>query len=415
MNLPSQKHEAESSEEYQEFLEYKKNKGKIPSFAKIIAEQESEENKADYLENRNQEVVLLLETRDMKWENNPWTLMSRYLDKASYALGTYKTRYFYESILLNTESCEISHFSGIQKEVYNFSKIYIKKIISSEEWGIAPLREREFYYSNNRNPIKFNYWDYVEAFNKVLLYENDKKKHSWFIKISSEAYEQEIPNWFLNWWKYFGTTGVILPQNFTELYSTWIDVNPKKDIPSDKYDLYFFMEFSIPWIWKWVPIIGYTEHEIPCIKRSSYTKFWDKMNKRNPETRQLYCIDTINLIEKRIKWYQENRRLVAEKEESPHDQIKKKFSMKDSNREMFIEAYIEEIKKDLLQGFDGETQSVKSDTSMVSASQDCQDAQDPNQEEVSIEDVFEILKGTLKKGKDNGESSTTIVVAEKSA
>ena len=73
--------------------------------------------------------------------------------------------------------------SGAQEEIYNFSKIYIKKIISAEEWGISPLKQREFYH--NRTPVKFNYFDYIEAFNKVLLYENDKRKHSWFLKINA--------------------------------------------------------------------------------------------------------------------------------------------------------------------------------------------------------------------------------------
>ena len=48
MNLPSQKHEAESSKEYQEFLEYKRKKGKFPSFTNSVKEE-----KTDYVENKN--------------------------------------------------------------------------------------------------------------------------------------------------------------------------------------------------------------------------------------------------------------------------------------------------------------------------------------------------------------------------
>ena len=116
------------------------------------------------------------------------------------------------------------------------------------------------------------------------------------------------------------------------------------------------------------------------------------MNKRNPKTNQLYCIDTITLIEKKLKSYQEERNIDAQKE-SPINQIRRKLQTQEGSRDMLIEAYLEEIKNDLMQKSDGETMSVKSDTSMASASQtqeEYQDAQDPDHkpEGLSIEDIF---------------------------
>ena len=60
---------------------------------------------------------------------------------------------------------------------------------------------------------------------------------------------------------------MILPENFSKVFTEWLDVSPRKvEIPNENhslYNLYFFIEFSIPWIWKWEPIIGHTEEEIP--------------------------------------------------------------------------------------------------------------------------------------------------------
>ena len=129
------------------------------------------------------------------------------------------------------------------------------------------------------------------------------------------------------------------------------------------------------------------------------------MNKRNPETNELFCLDTVTLIEKRLKVYQEKKNINTQKD-SPINQIRRNVHAKGGDRDMVIEAYLEEVKNDLIQKLDRDTQSVQSDTSMVSASQtqkDYQDTQDPNHkpEGLSIEDIFEVLKSTLKnKGKE---------------
>jgi len=46
-----------------------------------------------------------------------------------------------------------------------------------------PLKVNGLYPSGAKIAVKYNYWDYVDSFNKALLYENANKKHSQFIKI----------------------------------------------------------------------------------------------------------------------------------------------------------------------------------------------------------------------------------------
>lgn len=47
--------------------------------------------------------------------------------------------------------------------------------------------------------------------------------------------------------------------------------------------LHFFTEFGIPWILKWEPEVGYTQQNLPCIKRVFYTKFWKRMLRKNAQ------------------------------------------------------------------------------------------------------------------------------------
>ncbi|KAG5581546.1 hypothetical protein H5410_052173 [Solanum commersonii] len=83
--------------------------------------------------------------------------------------------------------------------------------------------------------MNFTYWDYIQAFYKVLYYNNDKHKHTWFIKKIDQ--------------------------------------------------LYFFIEFLIPWIHKWTPEVGFTKENIPCLYRTCYNNFWDKLMKQDPKVK----------------------------------------------------------------------------------------------------------------------------------
>ncbi|KAG5584788.1 hypothetical protein H5410_045222 [Solanum commersonii] len=80
----------------------------------------------------------------------------------------------------------------------------IKKIITTEEWGMSTLKELNYIHPEQKVTVKYNYWDYIDGFNKVLLYENANRKHSWFIKICSNIFDRNIPNWFCKWWTLYG-------------------------------------------------------------------------------------------------------------------------------------------------------------------------------------------------------------------
>ncbi|KAK9677048.1 hypothetical protein RND81_11G118400 [Saponaria officinalis] len=148
----------------------------------------------------------------------------------------------------------LSHFSGANKEIYNFSKIIIGLIIPINDWGISPFTEKTV--TVRGAVVKYNYWDYIQAFNKVFFYESDKRSHTWFIKISSDVYNTDLPSWFINWWSFYGTSANILPKMLKDLFDEWRGiisyVVPTEEIIFS-YSMRFFIEFSIPYIWRSCP------------------------------------------------------------------------------------------------------------------------------------------------------------------
>ncbi|KAG5606964.1 hypothetical protein H5410_028456 [Solanum commersonii] len=47
-------------------------------------------------------------------------------------------------------------------------------------------------------------------------------------------------------------------------------------------------EFSVPWIHKWVSEVDFIEEQIPCLYRTYYNNFWDKLMKKDPQTKSIY-------------------------------------------------------------------------------------------------------------------------------
>ncbi|KAG5590799.1 hypothetical protein H5410_041313 [Solanum commersonii] len=150
----------------------------------------------------------------------------RYLVNGLYFPGeSYKTRKYYETLLIST-GVEFKHFLvyNTSENVYNFSKMIIKHVIHIEDWGISSMTERQF--SLNKVMVSFTYWDYIQAFNKVLCYNNERHKHTWFIKVCAKIFANHIPNWFLNLLSYHKPTIKILSEAFLKLYKEWVKISP---------------------------------------------------------------------------------------------------------------------------------------------------------------------------------------------
>nr|XP_009801192.1 PREDICTED: uncharacterized protein LOC104246970 [Nicotiana sylvestris] len=295
---------------FMDFIQSRKDEGtssNVPTYSSVISEKINE-NLEVYNQKDTKELIILLEQSELKWKDNPWQLMAMYFD-TSYTTHAYKYRMHYEIILSTTRSAEIQHFYPANtRKIYSFSKIIIKK----------------------------------------------------------------VPNWFFKWWKLYGPSLEILSPMFKSLYTQWVDISPKiNSLQKDNifYNgisaMYFFIEFSIPWIMKWDVQTGYTEEGIPCLQRIVYNKFWTKL--AHPDHQgKIYGEDLINQIKSKIEEYKDQEVTnIDEGELSPFQQVIRKLQMKKGaiSKKEIIASYFEEIKKDLAKNFETE---IGDDISMTS-------------------------------------------------
>ncbi|KAG5579517.1 hypothetical protein H5410_050144 [Solanum commersonii] len=95
---------------YKEFMDFMKSKKESDNNPPIYSTIRMDEANIEVFDlNDKREVILLLENSDLRWKNEPWQLMSRYLDTVSYTTTVYKYKMHYEIILSATGSSSASH------------------------------------------------------------------------------------------------------------------------------------------------------------------------------------------------------------------------------------------------------------------------------------------------------------------
>ena len=102
-----------------------------------------------------------------------------------------KTRRFYEFILVDTESIQVSHVRNPEGTDVAYSKCKILKIISEKDWEQSPFTHKRF--SKNFVPQTFDYTNYKNAwFNTFFV---RPSSHSWFFNWGEKS-QKIFPNWF---------------------------------------------------------------------------------------------------------------------------------------------------------------------------------------------------------------------------
>ncbi|KAG5571206.1 hypothetical protein H5410_060972, partial [Solanum commersonii] len=166
-----------------------------------------------------------------------------------------------------------------QKQSDTFASITKEDIDDIKSYEKLSNKEMIFLSENTNIQQKEEPWKISQRYLVKELYFPERHKHTWFIKICAKIFAEPIPNWFLNWWSYHGPTINILPNPFLKLYKEWVKVFPDLN---ELYNadhicyleiieqIYFFIEFFIPWIHKWTPEVGFTKEQIPCLYRIFY-------------------------------------------------------------------------------------------------------------------------------------------------
>ena len=131
------------------------------------------------------------------------------------------------------------------------SKVVIKQILTPSQWKAAPWITRNF--SQPFDPQFYNYYDYVEACDRFLLFQNNIYKHTSFFNFDMyRKKDMMIPRWLIDWWSSHGLETMILSPNLLKAYVTF---EKEPDIPHPKnfpHLLQFYYRFlDLPWIIRW--------------------------------------------------------------------------------------------------------------------------------------------------------------------
>ena len=118
---------------------------------------------------------------------------------------------FYKSILIQEKSAQVENImnkNGDTSEVL-YHKFIITGFTSCQEWGHPSILKKLTDYKGSE--LYYSYYDYMDAFEKILFFQNKNYDHSWFIMFHKK-FHSTIPSWFLKWWEMFGPIPQILPK-----------------------------------------------------------------------------------------------------------------------------------------------------------------------------------------------------------
>ena len=157
-----------------------------------------------------------------------------------------KTHRFYEFILIDTKSIQVSHVKNLEGTDIAYLKCKILKIVSEKDWEQSPFTHKRF--SKNFVPQTFDYTDYKNAwFNTFFV---RPSSHSWFFNWGEKT-QKTFPNWFQEWWLFFGATQSIFCPEIRKFFY-YFKVNCESFFPSgNSYSLSLCSQFRIPWILCW--------------------------------------------------------------------------------------------------------------------------------------------------------------------
>ena len=105
-------------------------------------------------------------------------------------------------------------------------------------------------FSENFRPKSYDYYDYMDVWYFTFYFR--PFDHSWFFHWGDEIKnENDFPNWFQEWWLFFGATHDILCPQIKEGFSYFVE-HGSHLLPAPCSRVMFFLsKFQIPWILCW--------------------------------------------------------------------------------------------------------------------------------------------------------------------
>ena len=154
-----------------------------------------------------------------------------------------KTVQYHSDILHHENSITIKAITNkINTTKIIYHSVFLNHFISEEMWGPNLAATRRL----PKSPIPYSYYDYITAWFRFMLHQNENMSHSWFVNFDKD-FNSEFPLWFIHWWSQFGSSVEMFPaplkdsfQNFTLRFR--IDAHGAKFTPL----LHFIKKYKVP-------------------------------------------------------------------------------------------------------------------------------------------------------------------------
>ena len=195
---------------------------------------------APYIENPELLSICIIE-KSWQQESSRQTTQNIFPSNFEYLLTHFqKTRQFYEFVLIDTDSIELSHKMNVEDNKITFSQVKLLQIYSLENWPILIHHWRSF--SRKFQPLHYTYFDYIDAWYNILylrLFSN-----SWFFWFKRKI-SLNFPKWFISWFHYFGPNSQIFSEIITLLFNIF---KANTIYQKESWILSYFATFGISWI-----------------------------------------------------------------------------------------------------------------------------------------------------------------------
>ncbi|KAL4627950.1 hypothetical protein ACB092_05G203400 [Castanea dentata] len=177
---------------------------------------------------------------------------------------------FYSDILCQEDAIVIKTIFDLHdKSKIIYHSVYLKNVATKASWGHSPASTKRL----PKHSVPYSYHDFIDAWFRFMLHQNETMTHSWFINFDKECDNNaDLPLWFIQWWNQFGPDIDIFPKPLVDCFNFWKQ-SFKVNAHNAKFPalLHFVKRFRIPWILKWQ-----YEKEGDILTRHWYVKWWDK-------------------------------------------------------------------------------------------------------------------------------------------
>ncbi|CAN6893756.1 unnamed protein product, partial [Brassica oleracea] len=186
-----------------------------------------------------------------------------------------KNQTFYEYILVDSMSASIVHHENQNNpDQIDYSTCKIIRVASYRDLGFTNLHTQKPFNTPGFYIPGYTCTDYQNAF--FYTFFRRPFTHSWFIQFQFNC-PKLIPNWFYEWWYYFGPVDQIYPEPILKTSLPYYQKQtPQPSIPILS-KIAFHIDMGIPWICSWNFHLTQLQPDMPMsLVKQFRVKWWDK-------------------------------------------------------------------------------------------------------------------------------------------